>query len=205
MKVFVHLENNFVSYRLQNDGKFVRFTGDCESDYDLMSEEEDERLKFPISMKLDGVTFKIDPGNVSGDELDKVLFKTYRVKIEKGDPVHVPDYDQLKACISSGSDLINNQLALTVFGDFILESRFLNSPDYYKSICFEISIAGNGYIGKEAAEDESYMKSQYGLSLAGFRDFFRTQMTCNLIDYDKSPENIEEDKQAIARILDGLD
>lgn len=190
---------------MQNDGTFLRYEGDLESDFDLLSEHGNEQIKLPDTLQLDKVTYKIEPNSVSVFDVKKVLMKAYRVNIERGDPVHIPEYDQLKACISGGNDQINNQLVLSVFGDFILENKFLRSPEYYKALRFETYIAEKGYIGKEAAEDEDFMKSNYAASLEGYLNFLNTQEVNELIDYDTNPEQIEENKRAIAKKLSELD
>lgn len=205
MKVFIHLENLFTSYRMQQDGTFLRYEGDLESDFDLLNKAGDEKIELPSTLHLDKITYRIGPAGVSVIEASQTLMKTYRVKVESRDPVHVPDYDQLKACISSGNDQIDNELELSVFGDFILENSFLSSPEYYKAVRFEICTAGNRYIGKEAAENEGYMKNQFAFGLEGYKDFLRTQEVNKGVDYNTNPEQIEKNKQAITRILAELD
>ncbi|MEL7555649.1 MAG: hypothetical protein AAGU26_05690 [bacterium] len=205
MKVFIHLENLSISYRMQIDGTFLRYEGDLESDFDLMSEDGEDEIVLPNTITLDQITYTIDPDSVSLFDAHKILMKTYKVMIEKGDPVHTPDYNQLKACISGGNDQINNQLVLTVYGDFILTSNFLRSPEYYNAIRFETYIAGNRYVGKEAAEDEKYMKDLYASGLEGYVNFLKTQEVNQLLDDYTNPEQIEESKQVITQILAELD
>lgn len=195
MKVFIHLENLFTSYRMQQDGTFLRYEGDSESDFNLLNEAEDEERELLNTIHLDKITYKIESAGISLLVVNKTLMKAYRVRIESRDPVHVPDYDQLKACIRSGNDHINNQLELTVFGDFILENNFLSLPEYYKAVRFEICTAGNRDIGKEAAENEEYIQNQYAFGLEGYKDFLRTHEVNKGVDYNTSPEQIEK-KQA---------
>ncbi len=205
MKVFMNLENPTISFRMQEDGTFIKYEKDLDSGLDISTVDDKKILDLPQTLRLAGTEYKIDPESSSLFDMLVILNRAYYVKLQPGDPAHVPDIEQLRLCISSGNDLIHNQIILTVFGDFVLVNECVRlSEDWYAVIRFEISTQGNGSVGVVAGDDTESLSELYTTALVKYKEFLITGETDEFCDDYMKPSCLESDKLLIDRMISAI-
>jgi len=164
----IELTDIGVCYRLQNDGSWRECSEDKklrETDFTCNDPAEvTQRSIAPETLEIDGKTYDIDPHRwpTKHDQLHhaSTLFRR--------DYPDEPSIDQLRQIIAQGDDAVSNVLILNVYGQFELRqsppfNQLLNDPSII--VRHETFVAGNGYVGPEATEDEQHIRELFVDSL----------------------------------------
>ena len=154
-------------WRLQKDGSWRKFDeGDLSlkpTDFTAVTPNDVPKIKEKI-LEIGKVTYDIDPGHWPSEHEQ---LHHYGSVFRKEYPAE-PSLDQLRNVIAAGSDRTHNVLILNVDGRFELrQCPPFNQLAFDPSIVVrhETYCAGNGYVGSEAAKDDSFLQDEFVASL----------------------------------------
>jgi len=181
MEFTIELDGIGVRYRLLKDRKWRKLLKDVrlqESDFRTTDASVVIRDSPPrdSSIVLDGVTYKVNPTVASlADNVLSSASSVIRAKFPA-----VPQLDQLRQAIRNGDDSQTNALVLNAQGSFELRPRppyniSLNDPTVV--VRHETFIAGNGYVGAEAAKHAQFIDEIYATSIDAWIAHLKTGKT----------------------------
>lgn len=189
-------------YRLREDGTYRQLDNDFSLiSGDFVSENPvaiRNHIDVDTTIKINGGSYPLNPTSGTLGEVDR--FHTY-VYVKREVKPELPSLEQLTQVIESGDDRRSNILILNVLGKF--ELRDMRSMDYRDPtiiLRYESFIAGNGYIGSEAAKDENFIHSLYSTALEEWRDHLKTGRVNHYRD-DFSQKNVGDLKSEIGQIV----
>lgn len=194
MKYYLQLETDNKYFRLQKDETWRLLENIKIEESDFLTSEENDIIKIQkvnSTINLDGNDWKLNPTSSTLFADDSVDYEVYTKREIKPS---IPTKEQLIDVIANGDDKKNNTIILKTNG--IYEIREIQNIDLtikYPTIVVrnETFIAGNGYIGKEASQDESFVNDIYTESLEYW-----------LIHLEKGKTNMFSDGMMLHRKLD---
>ena len=189
-------------FRLQNDGTWRK----CEADKSLC--DTDRMCETPSEvMRLSNMNGAVElHGKVY--DIDAREWPTKNDQLHHGSQVfrkefpQTPSKEQLKKVLACGDDSFHNQLVLNVNGEFELRQKGAFANDPSKVVRFETFCAGNGYVGEEMANNDSFLNDNFLSALNFWISHLKTgdtqaycdlylsasldQMTTELLDMERN-------------------
>lgn len=175
MKYYLQLRtrDGKFDYRLQKDKSWRKLESKEEaiSESDLVSADENKFLEIQEVDKniiLDGVKRRLNPTSStlgSEEDLNSLYYSAYTLRETK--PA-LPSRSQLVSFIEKGDDSKNSIIILNSKGIFEIKKPdeiAFAKEDPNLIARHEMFVAGNGYLGKEASEDISFVGDLYNESL----------------------------------------
>jgi len=169
MEFYIQLENIGTYFRLQDDKKTWRLIS---KDFSLLKEDYlssniDEIIRLQEinkEVEINGKKWRINPKSGRIGDPQNLFSSVY---IKRNSFPLIPDKEQLISTIWNGNDDINNSLILNVNGSFELRNFYdlLEVDDPTIIYRYETFIAGNDYVGEEAAKDEHLINSIFTSAL----------------------------------------
>jgi hypothetical protein len=182
-------------FRLQKDGSWRKCEGDkslCETDRTCETPAEVIRLSSTNgAVELHGTVYDIDAREWPTDnEQLHHGSQVFRQEFPK-----TPTKEQLKSVLANGDDSFHNQLILNVYGEFELRQNGSFSNDPSKVVRFETFCAGNGYVGQEMANNDSFLNDNFLSALDYWITHLKTgnsQAYCDLYRSDTLDQMLAE-------------
>lgn len=100
---------------------------------------------------------------------------------------NIPQEKDVQMALVSGDDEQHNTLVVDLEGHVKLE-RFLGADNFApRAVRLEAFVAGNGYVGRDAASDNGHVKSSYEMLLEGWTTHLKTGRLDIFQDYSTNP------------------
>lgn len=168
MKYYIQLEGDNHIFRLQKDKSWRFLKSNDFIDNDLLTEYESDLISL---QKVDSIINLVDKDwklNPTSTSLLEEGILNYNIYSKRTTKPNIPSRKQLISVIANGNDKQTNTLILKTNAEYELISiKQFNQALEYPNVVVrnEAFIAGNGYVGLKASEDDKFIDDLYNESL----------------------------------------
>ncbi|TLQ05832.1 hypothetical protein FEZ48_11895 [Marinilactibacillus psychrotolerans] len=194
----------FEKYYYGLDGNFQEINGELRNELDRAKTFEtfESAINYCKSNTFKFNNQEIDAYPEISDLMEKYNIEVRAVLVDAPKNIYF-DKEDVKKVIASGDDTYNSVIVVTHDGKLLLY-KWINPLEVqkYAASSGEVSAAGNGYVGFEAASDKDYVEETYKRLMQAWRSSLLNEgKFIRGLDYNDPSIDVEEIKNNIENTL----